>query len=133
MVALSQPFWNHYWPKVRILFCFSYVIIRHKKHLLFLSVTNETYPIRLFLRYFAYVISRHQLQSSFPSIPRDKTAADVYRVVNVSQPSFIRVEADEVTYPLRKRKRNTIAQKGNEESSVILVFSLEVLTLSLYV
>jgi Zn-dependent M32 family carboxypeptidase len=34
-------------------------------------------------------------------VPADKTAEDLYAAVNViKEPSLIRVEADEVTYPL---------------------------------
>lgn len=36
----------------------------------------------------------------FSQIPKKKTPRDLYRAVNGVKPSFIRVEADEVTYPL---------------------------------
>ncbi len=36
-----------------------------------------------------------------PQVPADKTGEDLYAAVNVmKEPSMIRVEADEVTYPL---------------------------------
>ncbi len=41
-----------------------------------------------------------RLQAVFPAILRDVTAAEFYRAVNRVKPSFIRVEADEVTYNL---------------------------------
>jgi len=41
-----------------------------------------------------------KLQNTFPNIPADATADMYYRALNRVQPSLIRVEADEVTYPL---------------------------------
>jgi carboxypeptidase Taq len=41
-----------------------------------------------------------RLSASFPGNLRGRSARDMYRAVNVMQPSFIRVEADELTYNL---------------------------------
>lgn len=40
------------------------------------------------------------LQESFSQIPRDKTPTDFYNAYNIVEPGLIRVEADELTYPL---------------------------------
>lgn len=40
------------------------------------------------------------LQEHFAQIPREKTAADFYQAYNSVEPGFIRVESDELTYPL---------------------------------
>lgn len=39
-----------------------------------------------------------RLQAIFPDALQDSTAEDFYRAINKTQPSFIRVEADELTY-----------------------------------
>jgi Zn-dependent M32 family carboxypeptidase len=41
------------------------------------------------------------LREHFPEIPSDRTPEDLYAALNIiKDPSMIRVEADEVTYPL---------------------------------
>ncbi|KAL6771475.1 hypothetical protein ACKKBG_A26530 [Auxenochlorella protothecoides x Auxenochlorella symbiontica] len=47
----------------------------------------------------AYLLPK--IKAAFPQLPQDRTAEDLYRAVNEVLPrSLIRVEADEVTYPL---------------------------------
>lgn len=47
----------------------------------------------------AYLLPK--LRAAFPQLPEDKSAEDLYRAENLVLPrSLIRVEADEVTYPM---------------------------------
>ncbi|GAB4814416.1 hypothetical protein N2152v2_001462 [Parachlorella kessleri] len=42
-----------------------------------------------------------QIREAFPEVPADKSPEDLYAAMNIiKDPSFIRVEADEVTYPM---------------------------------
>ncbi len=42
-----------------------------------------------------------KLHAAFPTFPNDKTARDLYEAINViKDPSLVRVESDEVTYPM---------------------------------
>lgn len=51
------------------------------------------------------------VQQSFPQIPREVTAADFYKAYNIVEPGMIRVEADELTYPLHVIIRYEIESK----------------------
>jgi carboxypeptidase Taq len=41
-----------------------------------------------------------RMKESFSNIPKDITSQQFYRAFNKSKPGFIRVESDEVTYPM---------------------------------
>jgi carboxypeptidase Taq len=48
------------------------------------------------------------LKQSFPQIPTNKTAKDLYAAVNIVTPNLIRIDADEVIYPMHIILRHVI-------------------------
>lgn len=63
--------------------------------------TRPTYSPHLAARRCILADGWHCLHPRFLQLPADKGPADLYAAVNiVRHPSMIRVEADEVTYPL---------------------------------
>eukprot|EP01116_Phalansterium_solitarium_P025691 TRINITY_DN9948_c0_g1_i1.p1 TRINITY_DN9948_c0_g1~~TRINITY_DN9948_c0_g1_i1.p1 ORF type:complete len:536 (-),score=202.83 TRINITY_DN9948_c0_g1_i1:6-1613(-) len=74
MVALSLPFWQHYWPKVL---------------------------------------------KTFPDIKSDTPAEAFYYLINKVEPGMIRVEADEVTYPMHIILRYEL-ERGLMDGSIVV-------------
>lgn len=72
--------------------------------------------VALSLPFAEYLLPK--LRAAFPQFPADRSAKDLYEAINVIRdPSFIRVEADEVTYPLHIILRFEV-EKGLIEGTV---------------